>query len=601
MKWSEQRQLENESKIAFRALLPKEWIVREKNPDIGIDLEIEFVKGEEVENRLLWVQLKGTKLTRLVKGIIPFRVETKHLKYYENSQLPIIILLWRKSENAFYCLFAQRWIKEELSMKDPEWRMKKTKTIGFSAKSKLTDVNNLRDISTEGYFYIIQQHLNITPEAGSAVYWLDGIPKSDDEELKNHVYRALSLLAKDEFQEAIQELEETLRICAIGPKQKIAILLSLGNAYYSLSDFTLALKYFSAANLLTAKVSEVDALVGKSFALGNIGLIYTSMGDFDSAQKYQEEALNLALRTGDKKGQATVLSNLSFISRLKGDIKSALKQNEESLRIEQEIGSKAGEAASLCNIGVIYEETGELDIALKYFKQGLEIGQRIGFRKCEANALANIGLILFGKGDEKEALEYYNRALKITKDLGDKRAEAETLSNMGLIFRNSDEALEFFQRSLELERQIGDKRGEATALGNIGLFHLVNGGLEKAILNFTAALKIDEAIDYKRGIATDLSDIGMFYKAKGDLQNAINYFEKALAIDRQIGSIKGEIDDLHSLGDIYLDMGKPLSALKKLINALAILNERNLSIGREEIEYSIDQITNMLPLKSPSD
>jgi hypothetical protein len=81
-----------------------------------------------------------------------------------------MILLWRKPENAFYYLFAQEFIREELSTDDPIWRTKKTKTISFLPKSKLADVNSLKTLATEGYFYIIQRQLNIKLEAGSAVY-----------------------------------------------------------------------------------------------------------------------------------------------------------------------------------------------------------------------------------------------------------------------------------------------------------------------------------------------------------------------------------------------------------------------------------------------
>jgi hypothetical protein len=83
VRWTQQQQLESESKRAFRSMLPKEWIVRDRNPDVGIDMEIEFVKGEEVENRMLLVQIKATEGMKSAKEAIPFSIKTKYLKYYE--------------------------------------------------------------------------------------------------------------------------------------------------------------------------------------------------------------------------------------------------------------------------------------------------------------------------------------------------------------------------------------------------------------------------------------------------------------------------------------------------------------------------------------
>lgn len=595
MKWTKEQQLENESKVAFRSLLlPTGWIIRDKNPDVGIDMEIEFVKGEEVENRLLWVQIKATESMESTNGTIPFRMETKHLKYYENAQLPVIILLWRKTENAFYYLFAQQYIHEKLSADDTEWRTKQTKTISFPGDSKLQDINSLRALSTEEYLYIIQQQLNIKPEAGSAIYWLDGIPRSDDEELKKRVLVAFSSLVKENYLKAISGFEEILRICTISPKQKMAVLLSLGNAYYSLGDIDQALKNFNAVIQLTPKVTEKDALIGKAFAIGNVGLIYATKGDLISALKYHEEALDLTSRIGDKKGQAIALSNIALNFRLRGDLPTALKWHEDALRIDIEIGSKSGEAASLCNIGVIYEERGEIDNALKYFAEGLRISQEVGFRKGEAIALGNIGLILASKGDTENALAYYERALKINREMGDRCAEADNLSNMGLIRGelHIDEALEDFEQSLFLERKSGHRRGEAIALGNIGLIYLNRGDLDRAFCNFIAALKIDKEVGYKEGEATDLSDIGMFYRAKGDLDNALKYFKEALTIDQKIGNRKGEVDDLYTIGLIYLDKGDSLNSLKNLVDASVIVDRFGIVVYREAIQSVIDRITN---------
>lgn len=103
MKRIYQSQLEYESKLAFRNFLPKAWIVRDKNPDVGIDMEIEIVEDEEVTNKMIWVQLKATEKVSTKKEI-SYSMETKHLKYYEGCPVPVIIVYWIKSEEKFYYL-----------------------------------------------------------------------------------------------------------------------------------------------------------------------------------------------------------------------------------------------------------------------------------------------------------------------------------------------------------------------------------------------------------------------------------------------------------------------------------------------------------------
>ena len=167
-------------------------------------------------------------------------------------------------------------------------------------------------------------------------YWVDGIPQSDDKELRERAFRFLTLMEKERYKEAIDEIEETLKVCILSPTEKMSILLNLGNAYYSLSQIDSALKNYKAILKLTKKATEKDAIKGKASALGNIGLIYSDKGDLDNA----------------------------------------LKCHQDALKIDREIGYKQGEASDLGNIGLIYSDKGDLDKALKYLRDAIEILDR---------------------------------------------------------------------------------------------------------------------------------------------------------------------------------------------------------------------------------
>ena len=71
--------------------------------------------------------------------------------------------------------------------------------------------------------------LNIRPEG--ATYWLDGIPKSDDQELKELTLKGLLYAQGDEYPAAIEEFENILRVCTVSPTQRMSILLNLAVCY----------------------------------------------------------------------------------------------------------------------------------------------------------------------------------------------------------------------------------------------------------------------------------------------------------------------------------------------------------------------------------
>ena len=67
------------------------------------------------------------------------------------------------------------------------------------------------------------------------------------------------------------------------------------------------------------------------------------------------------------------MGNIGLIYRTKGDLDTALKYLKDALDIHKKIGYKQGEAVALGNIGQFYYAKGDLDTALKYLKDALQI------------------------------------------------------------------------------------------------------------------------------------------------------------------------------------------------------------------------------------
>ena len=413
MKRSEESRLEDESRSTLKTrLVSKGWIARDIwERDVGLDMDVEIVEGGEVTGKRFWVQVKATESRKSTDEKVSCRMETKHLKYYEIQKLPVIIVYGIKKADGdfnFYYLFAQKYIRENISIENPNWKEQETVHVRFD--SQLRNIEDLNNIATEGYFYIIQQQ-PISPTG--AQYWLDGIPKSDDKELKELNLKALLYMWNEEYPAAIKEFDNILRVCVLSPTEMMSVLLNLGNAYYSLSKNDDALENYSAILELIKKVSEKDALEGEAAALGNIGLIYSDKGELDNALKYHQDALKIHREIGYKQGEANQLGNIGLIYSNKGELDNALKYLMDALKIHREIGYKQGEANLLGNIGLIYSNKGELDNALKYLKDALKIHREIGYKQGEANQLSNIGLILKAKGELDNALKYHQDALRI--------------------------------------------------------------------------------------------------------------------------------------------------------------------------------------------
>lgn len=495
MKRTRQHVLEEESRQALRKTLPAEWIVRDITPDYGLDEEVTIVEDEEVTNRVFKAQIKATDRIVDTQDRIHMRIESQYLKYYENYPLPVFILYYIKPMNVFYYVFAQKYIKENLSVDTPAWRKQKSATLRFSPHSILKNIENFKSTVLDSSLYVTRSQLNLKP--GGAIYFLDGIPQSDDEELKKLTLLALSYSEANEYELAIEKFEYILRVCTISPSEKMALLLNLGNAYHSISQYENALRNYKAANDLTSKVRDSSVLEGKAAALNGIGLAYADKCRFDSSLKYFQKAIHILRKIGYREAEAAALNNIGNVYRIQDELKKAMVYYRLALKINKEIASLKGQANCLGNIGNVYLTKDNFREALKHYKEALKIHRDMGNRVGEANNLGSMGIVYGEEGELKKAMAHLRLALKIFRNIGNREGKVTTLGNIGNIYglmRDLGKSMKYQQLALKINREIGRRDGEAISLGSIGSLYLDIGELDEALKYYRLALKIFEEI-----------------------------------------------------------------------------------------------------------
>lgn len=55
---------------------------------------------------------------------------------------------------------------------------------------------------------------------------------------------------------------------------------------------------------------KIGNLSGQGNALGNLGIVYFSQGDYQQAIKYNQQRLEIAQKIGDRPGQMKAMGNL---------------------------------------------------------------------------------------------------------------------------------------------------------------------------------------------------------------------------------------------------------------------------------------------------
>jgi tetratricopeptide (TPR) repeat protein len=150
------------------------------------------------------------------------------------------------------------------------------------------------------------------------------------------------------------------------PRMNLVFLIGLGNAYFSLSNYDMAFKYYQQSLTAARAIGERQE---EGAALNLLGVTYCFMGNYPQAITYNQQALKVAQEVGDRKGEGSSLCNLGLAYYYLSDYLKALEYHQQELKIVQETGNRQGEARAFGNIGNIYCSFGEYSQAIEHYKK----------------------------------------------------------------------------------------------------------------------------------------------------------------------------------------------------------------------------------------
>jgi tetratricopeptide (TPR) repeat protein len=354
------------------------------------------------------------------------------------------------------------------------------------------------------------------------------------------------------------------------------ILLELGIAYRSLSEFKRAIEFDRQALEISRKIADLNV---EANSLGNLGLAYYSLGQYQQAIEFHQQSLEINREIGDRDGEAASLGNLGLAYGSLGQYQQAIEFHQQSLEINREIGNRNGKAASLGNLGLAYYSLGQYQQAIEFHQQSLEINREIGNRDGEAASLGNLGSAYDSLGQYQQAIEFHQQSLEINREIGDRNGEASALGNLGLAYYSLgqyQQAIEFHQQSLEINREIGDRDGEAASLGNLGNVSQNLGKYQQAIEFHQQQREINREIGDRNSESIALNNLGEAYRSLGQYQRAVQFYQQSLVICREIGNRYVEASSLQGLGLALKKISRSGESIKVLNASRKIFEELGL-------------------------
>ena len=101
-----QHQLEDFSRSKYSLAIPRNWVMRDKDKDYGIDAEVEIFDEKDRATGLVYlVQLKATE-TSDESAARKVDISIDAIKYYKSLELPVLIVRYSEKQDQFYCKWA---------------------------------------------------------------------------------------------------------------------------------------------------------------------------------------------------------------------------------------------------------------------------------------------------------------------------------------------------------------------------------------------------------------------------------------------------------------------------------------------------------------
>jgi len=205
------------------------------------------------------------------------------------------------------------------------------------------------------------------------------------------------------------------------------LLVRLAKLRYRLSQLDTAREYLTEALPVLHQTGPVEDVVFGEGYLGDIAMVE---GRYSDARIHLDGALALALKAGDRGGQARVLNLLGILAFSNGDLGGARAAIDRSLALSLEMEDRWGTASCLINLGIIANMRKDYTEARARYEESLALCRLISDRRGMANCVNNLGFIAEALGEYGDARRLYEEGMDIYEQIGYRWGAANTRVNI---------------------------------------------------------------------------------------------------------------------------------------------------------------------------
>ena len=205
------------------------------------------------------------------------------------------------------------------------------------------------------------------------------------------------------FVEGLANGEETSKGDQLGIPN---IISNIGNVYYKMGDYRSATKQFQEAvdlynklidkhkRTLQLRLEILSEHVSTTNSFHRLGVVYCTMGDFTSALEAFQRAWDMRSNLlGDHPDMARSYQCVGLVQMYTGDLQGAVESLQKALKLKKCLQDFPGMADIFNDLGCVYLESGDYQFAREQFQDALDLnkefrGKHVNTANCCHNLIS---------------------------------------------------------------------------------------------------------------------------------------------------------------------------------------------------------------------
>jgi tetratricopeptide (TPR) repeat protein len=201
----------------------------------------------------------------------------------------------------------------------------------------------------------------------------------------------------------------------------------------------------NALDYLDEPLRQVEGTQEKARILTLLGYSQRALGQYERANTFHQQAIEIARNAGDKPCEIANFNHLSRTCVAQKNYGEAINYSQRALILSRQTGDRLGEANALANLG--YSEVMQAqqmqvlepeayEMAINYLQQGLKLSEQLGDVQSRALCFSSLGIAYVVINQPQNAIKYLEEGFKIAQVSGDWYLQGLNLSNLAEAYYN---------------------------------------------------------------------------------------------------------------------------------------------------------------------